>query len=56
MKEPYDVFLGTFTDFADMSIQFGFTTMFISAFPLACAMSFINNYIMLRCSATTQSN
>lgn len=48
MKEPYDVFLGTFNDFADMAIQFGYTTMFISAFPLATAMSFVNNYIMLR--------
>lgn len=48
MKEPYDVFLGTFADYSDMAIQFGFTTMFISAFPLAASMSLINNYIMLR--------
>lgn len=52
MKEPYDVFLGTFADYSDMAIQFGFTTMFISAFPLAAAMSLINNYIMLRYACT----
>jgi heme/copper-type cytochrome/quinol oxidase subunit 2 len=48
MKEPYDVFLGTFTNFSEMAIQFGYTTMFISAFPLAASMSLVNNYIMLR--------
>jgi hypothetical protein len=48
MKEPYDVSLGTFEDYASTAIQFGYTTMFISAFPLAASMSLVNNYIMLR--------
>lgn len=41
--------LGPFTDFADASIQYGFATMFIVAYPLATVLSFVNNYI--RCKA-----
>jgi len=33
--ETYDQLLGTFSDFAPLIIQYGYTTMFISAFPLA---------------------
>ena len=46
MLEAYP---GNIFAFSDMVIQFGYATMFISAFPLATVLSFINNYIMLRC-------
>lgn len=44
----YHVMLGTFEDYAEMMIQFGYATMFVAAFPLATAMSFVNNYIEIR--------
>lgn len=43
-----DEYPGQMNDFADMVIQFGYTTMFISVFPLAALVSLANNYIMLR--------
>ena len=48
MMEEYDVMLGPFNDFAELVIQFGFTTMFVAAFPLASLMSYVNNYVELR--------
>jgi hypothetical protein len=46
--EEYDAILGPFGDYAELVIQFGFTTMFVAAFPLASLMSFVNNYIEIR--------
>ena len=43
--------LGPFTDFAGMIIQFGYATMFISAYPLATVLAFVNNYVSLRIDA-----
>jgi hypothetical protein len=47
----YDVMLGTFEDFAEMVIQFGYTTMFVAAFPLATVLSLVNNYVEIRVDA-----
>jgi threonine/homoserine/homoserine lactone efflux protein len=47
----YDVMLGPFDDYAEMAIQFGYTTMFVAAFPLATVLSFINNYVEIRVDA-----
>ena len=43
--------LGTFNDFANITIQFGYTTMFVVAFPLATIIAFISNYIGIRTGA-----
>ncbi len=48
LMPSYDVMLGTFDDYSEMAIQFGYTTMFIAAFPLATVMSFVNNYVEIR--------
>lgn len=50
-QEEYHVILGTFADFADMTIQFGYTTMFVAAFPLSTLMSYMNNYLEMRVDA-----
>ena len=51
MQEEYHVMLGPFADFANISIQFGYTTMFVVAFPLAAVIAFISNYIEIRIGA-----
>ena len=53
MLEPYP---GNTFVFSDMVIQFGYSTMFISAFPLATVVSLLNNYIMLRYIKNTSTD
>lgn len=45
IQAEYHVILGTFADFASLTIQFGYATMFIAAYPLALIMSFVANYV-----------
>jgi len=45
IMDEYHVMLGPFMDYANLSIQFGYATMFIVAYPLAMAMSFVSNYV-----------
>lgn len=47
----YHVMLGTFEDMSELTIQMGYTTMFVAAFPLATLLSFINNYVEIRVDA-----
>lgn len=51
LMPTYDVMLGTFDDYAEMVIQFGYTTMFVAGFPLAPLMSLVNNYVEIRVDA-----
>ena len=51
MQPSYDVMLGPFSDYAELVIQFGYSTMFVAAFPLASLMSFVNNYVEIRVDA-----
>ena len=41
----------TFEDYLEMFIQFGYVTLFSSAFPLAAACAFVNNVIEIRSDA-----
>ena len=47
----YDVLMGTFKDYGEMVIQFGYCTMFVAAFPLAPILALVNNVIELRVDA-----
>lgn len=49
--DSYDEMMGTFEDYSEMALQFGYTTMFVAAFPLATVCSFINNYVEIRVDA-----
>ncbi|CAM9168269.1 unnamed protein product [Sphacelaria rigidula] len=51
MKETYDVMLGTFKDYAELTIQFGYATLFVAAYPLSCLLALVNNYIEIRIDA-----
>ncbi|KAF1788966.1 Anoctamin [Phytophthora cactorum] len=42
---------GTFDDYTEMALQFGFTTMFVVAFPFAPLLSYVNNYFEIRLDA-----
>ncbi len=44
---PYD---GTFDDFNDRVIQFGYLVLFAPAFPLAPFLAFVNNVVEIRTS------
>jgi hypothetical protein len=48
MKADYEELGGTLEDYATSIILFGFTTMFISAFPLATCMSLVNVFVEMR--------
>eukprot|EP00298_Acanthocystis_sp_HF-20_P014252 c20694_g1_i1.p1 GENE.c20694_g1_i1~~c20694_g1_i1.p1 ORF type:complete len:749 (+),score=243.26 c20694_g1_i1:36-2249(+) len=52
MKEhSHPKFLGTFTEYNEMMIQFGYVTLFAAAFPLASVASYINNVLEIRTDA-----
>lgn len=42
---------GTFDDYNEMIIQFGYVTLFVVAFPLAPALALLNNYFEIRIDA-----
>jgi len=48
IAEEYDVLMGTFKDYGEMVIQYGYCTLFVAAFPLAPLLALVNNWIELR--------
>lgn len=51
MMPAYDPVMSTFDDYAAIVSQFGYMTMFVSAFPLVTVLAFINNYVQMRVDA-----
>jgi anoctamin-10/anoctamin-7 len=50
-KEDYENEKGLFKDYMEMILQFGYATMFVTAYPLAPLLAVINNYIEIRVDA-----
>lgn len=48
LKEEYNVLIDTLKDYAEIVIQYGFTTMFIAALSVSPALAFVSGYIMIR--------
>jgi len=44
-KKSYE---GTFDDFLEITLQFGYVTLFVAAFPLAPFLAFVNNQLEIR--------
>jgi hypothetical protein len=49
--EEYDLLKGTLNDYAELSIQFGYMSFFITCLPVAALGAFINNYVEIRTDA-----
>ena len=47
----YQYFFILFSDYIELAIQFGFATLFSSAFPLAPLCAFLNNLFEIRLDA-----
>lgn len=45
MQQEYHVTLGTFQDYADLTIQFGYASMFVAAYPLSTVVALITNFV-----------
>ena len=51
MLLDYHPINGSFSDYGVLVLQFGYATMFISAYPLASVLALVNNYVMQRLNA-----
>ncbi len=46
--DEYDPMLGTLEDYSELSIQLGYVTLFVAAFPIAPLFAYVSNVIEIR--------
>ena len=46
--DEYPAITGTLTDYAGLIVQYGYTVLFVAAFPLAPTIAFISSFIQIR--------
>lgn len=46
--EEYDPMLGTLQDYSELSVEFGYVTLFVAAFPVAPMFAYLNNIVEIR--------
>jgi len=51
LMPEYNSLMGTFNDYSLLVSQFGYMTMFVSAFPLCTVLALTNNYVQMRVDA-----
>lgn len=51
LMEPYDLLIGCLNDYAELAIQFGYMSFFVTALPAAVFGAFLNNYVEIRTDA-----
>ena len=51
--DEYDPLLGTLEAYSDLSIEYGYVTLFVAAFPIAPFFAFVSNFIEIRSEAWT---
>jgi len=49
--EPVDTMMGILTQYASLTVQFGYVTLFVTAFPLTPLLAWLQNYIDLGADA-----
>lgn len=51
LLEPYDLLVGCLNDYAELAIQFGYMSFFVTALPAAVFGAFLNNFVEIRTDA-----
>lgn len=49
--DEYNILLGPFSDYQELVIIYGYTVLFVAAFPLAPLMALVNSYVQIRSDA-----
>ena len=51
-REEYDIMMGTLMDYSELSIRYGFITLFVGSCPIAPMIEYISNVVEIRVDAS----